>query len=382
MVLLGLGVFGVASAGAGGADPRPARRRPRASGRRRLARDDERRRRPAHRGAGGAPRRGVRALRLGGRRGRRDRPGRRRPAHRAPSGWRAIFLVNVPVVLTAVVLVVRTVPARDVSAGHAGAGTAPGAWRRTLRLPSFAAATGAQGLSNVAMYATLLAVPVVLSHRPGWSASDAGLALAIMSVAMVAVSPFGGRIAGRLGYRLPAVAGLALLTASTAALAVMGGDPSAVGLAAALLTAGIGLGLAGAPLQAAAVEAVDPRDAGVASGLFSTGRYMGSIVSAGLLAALLGSGAGHPAALFAITAAAALAATVLALRLGGARARTRCSQAPSADLLLEILDGRLQRPQPLLEDHAVGVLVVAVVLVEELAPRRGAARSPGPPPSS
>jgi hypothetical protein len=44
---------------------------------------------------------------------------------------------------------------------------------------------------------------------------------------------------------------------------------------------------------------------------------MGSIVAAGLLAVLLGSGAGHPAALFAITTAAALAATALALRLGG-----------------------------------------------------------------
>ena len=53
------------------------------------------------------------------------------------------------------------------------------------------------------MYATLLAVPVVLSRQPGWSAGDAGLALAMMSVAMVAVSPFGGRLADRLGYRLP-----------------------------------------------------------------------------------------------------------------------------------------------------------------------------------
>jgi MFS family permease len=136
-----------------------------------------------------------------------------------------------------------------------------------------------------------------------------------MSVAMVAVSPVGGRLAGRRGPREPAAAGLALLTASTAALAVMGGEPSTAGLAVALLAAGIGLGLAGAPLQSAAVESVDARDAGVASGLFSTGRYMGSIVSAGLIAVLLGHGAGHPAALFTVTAAAALAATVMALRL-------------------------------------------------------------------
>jgi MFS family permease len=234
-------------------------------------------------------------------------------------GWRSIFLVNVPVVAVAAVLTLRALPA----AGPLPAGGAAGRrdWTRPLRVPAFAAATGAVGLSNLSMYATLLAVPVVLSHRPGWSTTDAGLALAMLSVAMVAVAPLGGRLADRRGHRIPAVGGLVLLAVATAALAAMGGAPSPAGLAAALLVAGIGLGLANAPLQAAAVEAVDPRDAGVASGLFSSGRYTGSIVSSALLAVLLGHGTGHAGALFTVTAGTALLAAALALRLGDAAPR-------------------------------------------------------------
>jgi MFS family permease len=234
-------------------------------------------------------------------------------------GWRAIFLVNVPVVVAAAILTLRALPPARATAApgvESGGPHRARSWTGPLRVPAFAAATGAVGLSNLTMYTTLLAVPVVVSQA-GWSAAATGAALAALSLGMVVVAPLGGRQADRTGPRRPAVAGLTLVATATAALAVMGGAPPAGGLAVALLAAGIGLGLASAPLQVAAIEAVDPADAGLASGLFSTGRYAGSIVSALLLGALLGHDSGHAATLFALTTAAALAAAALALRLGG-----------------------------------------------------------------
>lgn len=235
-------------------------------------------------------------------------------------GWRAIFLVNVPVVAAALVLSLRALPGAPPAGAcvHTAGARPRWDWAQPLRVPAFGAATAAVGLSNLAMYGTLLAVPVVLAGRPGWSAADAGLALAMMSVAMIAVAPLGGRLADRRGHRLPAAGGLALLTVAAAMLTAMGAGPSAFGLAAALLLGGVGLGLSGAALQTAAIEAVEPRHAGVAAGLYSTGRYSGSIVAALLLAALLGHGAVHAAAFFAVTAVAAGASALLALRLGGA----------------------------------------------------------------
>jgi MFS family permease len=109
-------------------------------------------------------------------------------------------------------------------------------------------------------------------------------------------------------------------------LAVMGGEPSGAGLAGALLLGGIGLGLANAALQTSALEAVEPRHAGVASGLFSTGRYAGSIVAALLLALVLGDGGAHAGAFFAVTAVAAGASALCALRLGATPAARPVSQ--------------------------------------------------------
>ena len=235
-------------------------------------------------------------------------------------GWRAIFLVNVPVVAAAVVLTLRSLPAGAPAPRPAATGERAHPrwdWAQPLRLPVFGAASGAVALSNLAMYGTLLAVPVVLADRPGWSAADAGLALAMLSVAMIALAPFGGRLADRRGHRLPAAGGLALLTVATALLAAMGAAPSAAGLTGALLLGGIGLGLANAAVQTAAIEAVAPRHAGVAAGLFSTARYGGSIGSALLLAALLGGGGEHAQAFFTLAALSAAGSALLALRLGG-----------------------------------------------------------------
>jgi DHA2 family methylenomycin A resistance protein-like MFS transporter len=56
---------------------------------------------------------------------------------------------------------------------------------------------------------------------------------------------------------------------------------------AALIPIGAGAGLTSAALQAAAVEAARPEQAAQAAGLFSTMRYLGSIIGAAGMAALL-----------------------------------------------------------------------------------------------
>ena len=282
-------------------------------------------------------------------------------------GWRAIFLVNLPWVGLTLLLASRTVPAglggrrrgRLDWTGAVGltallAGWAwllnPGevpAWLvpagivavaftlvvflryelahpdpvlqpRFLRVRPFAAATASMGLSNLALYGTLLAVPVLLSQRSGWSSGEIGMALAALSVPMVLLSPVGGRMSDRLGRRGTASAGLVLLGGAMLALAVAGSGVSVPLLVGSLLCAGAGLGLSNPPLQTAGVEALDSRDAGVASGLLSTGRYLGGIAAASLVAAsVTGEGGGDYATLFALAAAAAWLAAVLATRLPG-----------------------------------------------------------------
>jgi DHA2 family methylenomycin A resistance protein-like MFS transporter len=188
---------------------------------------------------------------------------------------------------------------------------------RFFRVRSFAAANGAIALSNLAMYSTLLTVPILLARRGGWSSAKVGALLVMLSGAMVVCSPLGGRLADRVGRRWPTVIGLAILTLGVLPLALAGGGIAAPLLLGSLGVAGVGLGLSSAGMQTAAIEAVGPREAGVASGVFSTSRYFGSIVGSSLLAGLLGTagGGGGFRVVFVMVAAAALLSALVALAL-------------------------------------------------------------------
>ena len=131
---------------------------------------------------------------------------------------------------------------------------------------AFGAASAGVALSNLAMYVTFLALPVLLDRRGGFGSAVAGLVLASLSAASLVVTPVGGRLVDRLGPRIPAVPGLGLQAAGLVPLALGPGALPAAGLVACLVTGGIGLGLATSALQAAALAAVEAPAAGAAAG--------------------------------------------------------------------------------------------------------------------
>lgn len=193
---------------------------------------------------------------------------------------------------------------------------------RLFGIRDFSAANAAIALSNLAMYSTLLAIPILLLRRTGWTSAEAGLVLAVMSLGMVIFSPVGGRLADRLGRRGPTVAGLSLLVLGLVPLALGGGAITTRALLAGLALIGVGIGLSSAGLQAAALEAVGAQDAGVASGLFSTSRYLGSIVGSGALGGFLGparDGAAGFAGVFLMAGGAAFLSVLAVSTLGKSR---------------------------------------------------------------
>lgn len=194
----------------------------------------------------------------------------------------------------------------------------PGLFRRR----SFAAACGAIGLGNLAMYTLLLSVPLLLAGRSGASSSQTGLVLSSLSVPMILFAPVGGRLADRFGRRLPTSAGLALVVGGTLSPALIGAGIALPALIPSLALVGAGLGLSMPGLQATAVESVASRQAGVAAGVFSTSRYLGSIVGAAVLVAFLGadgSDVGGLASVFVIVLVAAGLATLVSFGLGPRR---------------------------------------------------------------
>lgn len=258
----------------------------------------------------------------------------------ALAGWRAIFLVNVIVVLPSLLMGWQQLPAsRATTTGHrfdiAGAIMLPvcliaaagllmllgrGATPVVMvtgslvvcmmaivfiqhenrhpdpvikfglfRHRAFAAANSGIGLSNLAMYTLLLSVPLLLVARGGFSSFQTGLVLTALSASMVALTPYGGRLVDRCGRRIPTVLGLLMLTLGTLPIAHAGIDIALPTLLIGLTCVGFGVGLSTSGLQTTAVECVPREEAGMASGIYSTSRYLGSILGSAILGTLLGA---------------------------------------------------------------------------------------------
>ncbi len=121
----------------------------------------------------------------------------------------------------------------------------------------------------------------------GASVTEAGLFLLPSTVGMLLISPLAGRMANRVGSRVPLVIGSLATAASFLFLAVAHDEPWEFYAASALL--GVGIGLAFASLANLIVEAVRPDQTGVATGMNtvmrSVGGSVGSQVGASVLAA-------------------------------------------------------------------------------------------------
>ncbi len=301
--------------------------------------------------------------------------------------WRWIFLVNVPIAGLALALAWRSLPesapgrpaGRPDIAGAVALGTllAVAAWTLTeagrspdvstavlaalllaggalfvryeARHPDAAlppalftvrAFTGANltiALANVALYGTLVAVPVILAGTTDASLRS-GVALSALSIAMILLSPVSGVLVDRAGARWPTALGGLLIAAGLALPAVIGRTGDFAFLVIALPIAGAGVALTFPATRLAAVDSLPARHAALASGVTSSSRYFGGIIGS-LAAATALDRPGGPAVttLFFALAAAGLAAAATGLLLpAGARAdeasRVRAATAvPGAD---------------------------------------------------
>ena len=184
-----------------------------------------------------------------------------------------------------------------------------------FRIRQFAAANGAVALSNLAMYSTMLAVPILLSRQNGWSSTQTGLVLTALMASSVIFAPIGGHLADRWGRRWPAFGGLLLFSFGLLPLALTGGEVSIVVLVSCLGVSGIGLGIAGAGIQTSAVEAVERQQAGAASGIYATSRYLGSIIGSSVLIRLLKGDGDEFGAVFLMVTVAAFLSVLVSLGL-------------------------------------------------------------------
>jgi EmrB/QacA subfamily drug resistance transporter len=293
------------------------------------------------------------------------------------TGWRAIFLINLPLAAGAILLALITVhdsrerdrPALDIP-GAVLATTALGALTWGLTIGSghngwtrWAIATVAAGVASMlgfvgvekargeramtplamfgsasfiglslltlllygALGALIVLMPYVLIQASGYSGTQAGSALVPFALVLALVSPVMGKIAGRIGARLPLTVGPLVVAAGFLLALRIGGDTAYWrDVLPAILVMAFGMAGAVAPLTNAVLGAVDGRHTGSASGFNSAIARTGGLIGTALLGGVLGARgealvAGFHTAILACAIACAAASASAFLLIGDAR---------------------------------------------------------------
>lgn len=257
-------------------------------------------------------------------------------------GWRSVFLLNVPVAVSAVLLGIRfipLIPRRHAATAFDWTGAllttaAVGlltfaiiegptrGWGSAVILGGFAvsllglaafvvwerrheaplievslfsrAAFTVANLAGLAVFFAFIGGIVYFSayfqQVQGRSALGAGLAVLPVGVGFFIGAPLSGRIVGRVGPRLPMVIGLTLCGAAMLGLLRLSVGSSVGAVWWNLLAVGLGGGLSLTPMTATAMAAVGAERAGMASAIHNSMRQVGQALGVAVLGSLVFAG--------------------------------------------------------------------------------------------
>lgn len=254
--------------------------------------------------------------------------------------WRLVFLINVPLAAVALWVTLRHVPeSRDPQAGtrpdFAGAATvtlgltgvvfaliqgpahgwspfvilagvvglggliafplvelrvrSPLVPLEIFKSRQFSGANGTTFVVYAALGVALFLVVVELQTVLDYSALQAGTATLPITVLMLFLSPRAGRLAQRIGPRIPMTVGPLVVALGLVMLAGIGpGTGYLTGILPGLVVFGLGLSLTVAPLTATVMGSVDENHVGVGSGVNNAVARVAGLLAVAVLPALAG----------------------------------------------------------------------------------------------
>ena len=258
------------------------------------------------------------------------------------SGWRAVFLSAVPIALLALIagrsimrpgLVAENPPPLDLVGVATGTLTIGGAviaivqgriwgWtspaillliaisilsaivfvRSSLRhpeplldfglwkLPRFSVTTLAGAAISTSTSATWFLYPLFMVEVWDYSILQVGLAMTPGPGVLVLLAPLAGKLADRIGYRIPMIIGATMATLGTAWMAWMlePGGTYVVAFLPGTLSIGSGMALMLGPANAAALSDVPPAQLSSANAAYSTARSASAALGVAISAAIIG----------------------------------------------------------------------------------------------
>lgn len=254
------------------------------------------------------------------------------------AGWQAVFYINVPVGLAALILSVRFIP-NDAAEKRAEPFDVPGAaaflvglsalllglnrghdwgWaspqvigllggaaallvvfiRIELRTPhpmldlslfrhgTFSLSVASAVLNYICVYSVIFLMPFYLAEGRGLNPAQAGLLLTAQPVVMAVIAPISGTLSDRIGVRLPGMAGMGVMALGVLLLSALGADSSQQSIILALAVVGLGTGTFISPNNSALMGAAPRHRQGIAAGTLATARNFGMVLGVGLTGAI------------------------------------------------------------------------------------------------
>lgn len=158
----------------------------------------------------------------------------------------------------------------------------------------FSAANAAAGAMNLGTLGMIFVLTLFLQSIQQHSPLVAGLSMIPLFAPLAVLAPIVGRINSRIGPRVPIASGFALAAVGLMLLTGAAKDSSYLVLLPAFLLWGIGLGIVTPAVVAAAIAAVPNERAGLGSAINNTARQAGGAIGIALAGAIAGQpGNGH-----------------------------------------------------------------------------------------
>ncbi len=143
------------------------------------------------------------------------------------------------------------------------------------------------------MFAVFFFLALYMQNILGYSPLEAGVRFLPSTLVIMVAGPVSGRLADRIGPRIPLVIGLLFVTVSLAWQSRIEVDTSFAFLVTPFILLGLGMGFTMSPMSTAAMNAVDRTKAGVASGTLSMTRMVGGTFGVAALGALVAAVGRH-----------------------------------------------------------------------------------------
>jgi EmrB/QacA subfamily drug resistance transporter len=155
-----------------------------------------------------------------------------------------------------------------------------------FRSKTFLGANMVAFIVSFAMFAMFFFIALYLQNILGYSAVEAGVRFLPSTLMIVLIAPLAGRLADRIGPRPLMVTGLTLTALALFLQTRIEVDTGYGLLLPAFILMGIGMALVMSPMSTAAMNSVAPEKAGVGSGILSMSRMVGATFGVAAIGAL------------------------------------------------------------------------------------------------